>query len=437
MMKKLIAAMCVLSLSVGMLQAQKINEAALLAKVEKATATANDPKKGAKPAAWIALGDAAYEAGTAIAGSLYAGMDMATAGLFFDMAEAPTTTETIGGVEFTKVELAYVNLLFNGPVVAYWEVTNDAFDGMLDIAAEAYAKAYTMAPDSKTNVEKATLGMTQVIDAYRQQAGNLYAAQNMALAAADFAKAYEASLVKPSAKIDTLSAYNAGLLATFNQDFVQGEIYMNKALEMGFEQSGDTYYYLFHSLYGQKKLDEAKAALLEAVAKYSTNTKILESLMGLYAETGDDPAAIIPAVDAAIAKDPTNPELYAGLGRVYDKMGDVEKSLEAFTKAVELAPQDFGMNFNMGLMILKKADAEAVALREKPITSQSEFNADLAKVNATYSEALPYLETAYTVNPTDAATIELLKNVYFRLRDESTSMMDNYNKYNELFKSLQ
>ena len=34
-------------------------------------------------------------------------------------------------------------------------------------------------------------------------------------------------------------------------------------------------------------------------------------------------------------------------------------------------------------------------------------------------------------------TVELLKSLYFRLRDESPEMMDNFNKYNELFKSMQ
>ena len=104
---------------------------------------------------------------------------------------------------------------------------------------------------------------------------------------------------------------------------------------------------------------------------------------------------------------------------------------------LSLAPEDFGTNFNIGLMLIKQGDAANNILKDKPFTSKKAFDEDLAKVNNMYSKALAPLEKAHSLNPKDVSTVELLKNLYFRLRDESPANMDNYKKYNELLQSMQ
>jgi len=73
----------------------------------------------------------------------------------------------------------------------------------------------------------------------------------------------------------------------------------------------------------------------------------------------------------------------------------------------------------------------------KSFTSREERDAEMAKLNEAYAKALAPLEKAHSINPEEPITVELLKSLYFRLRDESPEMMDNFNKYNELFKSMQ
>lgn len=70
-----------------------------------------------------------------------------------------------------------------------------------------------------------------------------------------------------------------------------------------------------------------------------------------------------------------------GLGRVYDKLGQADKSIEAFNHALSLAPEDFGTNFNIGLMLIKQGDAANNILKDKPFTKQEGFRRRLAKVN--------------------------------------------------------
>ncbi len=141
-------------------------------------------------------------------------------------------------------------------------------------------------------------------------------------------------------------------------------------------------------------------------------------------------------VRKAIESDPENPELYAGLGRVYDKLGQIDNSIEAFKTANNLLPDDFNTNFNLGFMILKKADAMADEFAKMPFTSKEASDAELEKVLSIFRESLPVLEKAHAAKPEDAVAVELLKNVYFRLRDESPEMLANYNKYKDLFDTM-
>ncbi|MDO4758401.1 MAG: hypothetical protein Q4A18_03970, partial [Rikenellaceae bacterium] len=76
-----------------------------------------------------------------------------------------------------------------------------------------------------------------------------------------------------------------------------------------------------------------------------------------------------------------------------------------------------------------KGDAANQVLNEKSYTSQAAYDADLASVNAIYMEAIPAFEKALSIKANDVDTLESLKALCFRLRDEA-GMMEKYNQYN-------
>lgn len=418
----------------GFAQAQKVNEVALTKKIEKLEADSKDAKKNGKSALWLNLGKTYYEAGVSILSQVYRGMDEVYAVLTFGSAEE--TTKTVEGKEYKVSSYPYVDLYFDNGLLAFWEITKPVFEGDLDKSAEAYLKAVELDKSSGT-MEKAKEGIQAVVNAYKQIADNEYARRQFKPASIYFAKAYDLASGSVLNKIDTLAGYNAGLLATVVMDYPMGEKYLNEAASHDYTMDGDVYYYLSICYNGENKTEEAKTVLQDALAKYPKNTKIIEGLLNVYANTGEDPTSIIPLVESAIAADPTNAELYAGLGRVNEKLGKLPEAIEAFQKAAELLPDDFSTNFNLGLTMIKYADEQAKILNEKRFTSQDAYNAELAKVYEAYGKSIAPLEKAHSINPEDIASVELLKNVCFRLRDESPSMMENYNKYNELFKSME
>jgi hypothetical protein len=60
----------------------------------------------------------------------------------------------------------------------------------------------------------------------------------------------------------------------------------------------------------------------------------------------------------------------------------------------------------------------------------------MEKANAEFKNSMPYMEQAYKVNPNSKESIEALKNIYFRFRNESQEMMDKYNEFNEKSKQM-
>ena len=80
----------------------------------------------------------------------------------------------------------------------------------------------------------------------------------------------------------------------------------------------------------------------------------------------------------------------------------------------------------------EKANAEVEKLNSTPNMSYQLYEEENAKINLIFAEAIPWLEKAYAINPTDGATLEYLNMLCFRLRDLD-GMMDKYNKYHELY----
>lgn len=432
-MKRLILLTALLLAGAANIRAEiKVDEAGIRKKLEKLQADSKDPKKGAKPAVWIDLGKAYHEAATAPTTGVYSGMDDVTANLMLGKPQS-TSQEVIGGREFQKRTYPTLETYVSDGQVVFWMPTLVIQENALGLAADSYRKAYELDKGTATKVKA---GLRDVANAFRENAGNYYSAQRYAEAGAAFAAAYDLLNEAPINEVDTVTCFNAGYTFTLGGNFEEGLKYLKKAIDYGYESKGDAYYFLFHCYYGLKDVPMAKATLLEGIKRYPTNNNIMDGLIGLYAETGENPQDIIPYVQEALRNDPNNSDLYAGMGFIYNKMGDVDAAVESFHKAVELAPDNYGNNFNLALMYIRKGEKIAEDARAKTITSQEEMDKILAVQNDAYRNALAPLEKAHALQPDDIVVVEYLKTIYFRLRDEP-GFMEKYTKYNELFKSMQ
>lgn len=243
--------------------------------------------------------------------------------------------------------------------------------------------------------------------------------------------------------------YYAGYLRTFDganhpESFALGSEYLNMALDRGYtDEEGNIYYYLFHSYYGQKDNDpafvtRAKDALLTGIEKFPKNERILEGLMQLYTSEPNvgDPADLVAMIESAIAENPENIDLWFSRGRTFFALKNYDESIASFAKVVELQPEMFEGYYFLGYMYTVKGDAMNDAIGKNTYNSQSAYDADQKAVTEVYLAAVPYFEKAHQLKPDHFETIQLLKQLCFRLRDEE-GIMDKYNTYNTLFQQAQ
>ena len=442
-MKRMIwVALAAVLLAAPVAQAQKVNKSAIVAKLEKSDADVADAKKSAKAATWLNRGKAYYEAATAPTKDVFVGME----GMMLKLtAGEPKTVEaaTLAGREYEAWAYPYFTAYLQGGKVVTWSQKKSIVANAIPTAIEAYNKAYELDAKQAAKVKE---GLQQISD-FCSQAGNTGIDAGRYTDAADaYMLAYKAQESPAYGNADPQLVYYAGYLYTMDgpqnpASFVKGAEYLNQALALGYaDEEGSIYYYLFHCYYGQKETDKAfvmkaKDALLAGIEKFPKNERILEGLMQLYtAEEGvGDPADLVAMIDKSLAENPENAELWFGRGRVFYALKNYDESISSFKKVVELQPEVFEGNYYLGVFYTLKGDALNKEVNERPYSSQAAYDADLKAVNEVYMAAVPCFEKANEIKPNDPDTLEFLKSLCFRLRDEA-GMMDKYNTYNALYK---
>ncbi|MDE6046318.1 MAG: tetratricopeptide repeat protein [Alistipes sp.] len=444
MKKTICLAFAALLLAVPAANAQKVNEAAFRSKIEKSNADIADAKKNGKASTWINRGKLFYETAAEPTKNLFVNMDAAMLKLNGAVGE-PTAVEpaVVSGQACEAWVYPYFTAYVADGKVITWKQTKWIDPEAPVKAVAAYNHAYELDPKS---AEKVKAGLKQVSD-YCSLLGNVGLNLGTYAEAADaYVMAFDAQSSPAYGTPDPVLLYYAGYLRTVDgpqnpASFVQGADYLGKALDLGYvDEEGAIYYYLFHSLYGQKAENpeavlRAKDALLTGIEKFPKNERILEGLMQLYtSEQGvGDPSDLISLIDNAIAENPENVDLWFGRGRTFYALKNYDESIASFEKIVELQPELFDGYYYLGIFYTIKGDALNQELNARQYSSQSAYDADLKDVNAVYLAAVPYFEKAHELKPEDVDTLEFLKQLCFRLRDEE-GIMEKYNHYNTLYK---
>lgn len=410
-----------------------VDKEGLLKKIERTDEDIANPKKNTKATTWIHRGDVFTEAGAAVSKNIFKNIEEAA---LKDANGNPmeVTTERIGQDEYAVYIYPDVKVYLNADgKVMFWVPLTTVEQGAFDKAYDAYAKAYEVDNKSASRVKE---GILNLANEYKKVGDNLFSQRQFEQTADNFAKAFDIQMHPAVNQVDTAILYNAGLFYTFANDFTKAEQYLEKALSYGFEADGDVYFYLYHAYYGQNKSDKAMDILQRGIRKYPANASIIEGLVTLYSNTeGVDPSEIVPMVLKAIDEEPNNYLLWSGLGGVYDKLGQFDKAIEAYQKSVDIAPDDFVNNYRLGYAYVVHGDEMNKKLNDGSITNSKDYNAGLEAVNNEFEKALPWLEKAHQIRPNHVATVTLLKNITFRLR-ERPGIQEKNDHYKKLLEQM-
>ena len=416
--------------------AQKVNADALKAKVAKADTDAANAKKNVKSATWLTRGQAYLATVDAPEASLYIGMPVQM--LEVSMGKAISSQDVKKGYgQFTEMVYPYVNVYVDpaSATVASWQVTKPVVENGAAVAVESFKKAKELDPKA---VVKANEGLTKLKDHYLQEADNMYKLGEYKAAAAGYSVAEE--LLNDLGTPDQSLAFNIGYCYVLDGDFDAALPFLEKSKANNYEADGTLYYLLFHCYFKSNTGDmvKSKETLLEGVSKYPQNNNLIESMTMFYSREGstEDPEEVFGLIKAAIDADPTNADLWAGLGNVYLKSERWDDAIATYSKVVELQPDSYINYLRLGYVHCLKADAAQNELTKQTFTSYEESSKAQAAVDEIYAASIPALEKAHELQPNELTPVELLKSVYYRFSYDDESMKAKFDKFNALYKEM-
>ena len=194
-------------------------------------------------------------------------------------------------------------------------------------------------------------------------------------------------------------------------------------------------------LYKQKGDDAGyKASIEKARVAYPNEYSFILDELNLALKEGKIDEAI-KNLNLAIEKDPKNAELHLVLAQTYQKMAWakpkpanfdelLKKSETEYQSAVDVKPDYFTGFYNYGVFynnlgILINDDAQK-------LTKMQDIQAEEKKANAVFLKAIPLLEKAMELNPTDKDTMKALKQLYAKTNQTDT---EKYKKIVDLLKN--
>ncbi|MEZ5000217.1 MAG: tetratricopeptide repeat protein [Bacteroidales bacterium] len=329
-----------------------------------------------------------------------------------DRAEVNEKTKDWGRTYYAKARLAQ----------ASYESTDakmkKLFTDPLLVAYENYLKAIKL--DDKGSIEKlVTLQVGQLGNDFLVWAGEEFDAENYDKSLAAFE-----TLIDLQQKdfyistLDTVLLFNAGIVSINAKQYDKAINYFNRCIEMGHGEAAP-YEYLNSIYITLGDNENAERVLVEAFEKYPEAQNVLLSLIQFYLVNEMDQEAF-SYIQKAMAADPGNYRLFWAEGVLYMKQDKLEEATVALGKSIEIEPDFFDTQYNMGVCYYNMG----VNMFDKAneIMDNAKYNAAVEEAKKVFAKAIPYMERALELKDDDLDTMKSLKELYYRLQ-----MTDKYN----------
>ena len=230
--------------------------------------------------------------------------------------------------------------------------------------------------------------------------------------------------------VDTVIIFNAGLAAYNAEQYDKSIEYYKKAAQ--YKYNGAKTYSLISSSYKQKgDTLNALNTLKDGLKEYPSNGALLVEVINIYLDASQVDEAM-KYLDIAISQDPKNASYYFAQGTLYDKLQKVEEASNSYMKAIEYKEDYFDAYYNLGALYYNKGVKQVDVANAVPSNQPEKYEEEKDKADVEFKKAIPYMEKAHDINPTDKFTLESLKTLYYRLK-----MLDKHAEILEKMKSIQ
>ena len=174
--------------------------------------------------------------------------------------------------------------------------------------------------------------------------------------------------------------------------------------------------------------EKALQAMAVARAEAPKDLNLLLTEANVYYSMGNT-VKFKELLEVAIQKDPNNSELQYNLGVISAETDDLESSKKYYQRAIELKPDYTNAYINLAALILGQEESVLEEMNKLGSSAADDRKYDelKAKRNQLYLDAIPYLESAFGIDPSNYQAAKTLANIY--------SAVGNTDKYKE-FKAL-
>ncbi|WP_026449926.1 tetratricopeptide repeat protein [Aequorivita capsosiphonis] len=174
-------------------------------------------------------------------------------------------------------------------------------------------------------------------------------------------------------------------------------------------------------IYIEKDDDEKAVSLMkEARAENPNDVYLMRADADMSYKMGDV-ARYNKLMSEIVASDPENPEIYFNLGVGSADIGDKEKAIEYYKKALELRPDYNGALINLAVLKLSGENelVEKMNSLGSSAADNKKYDALKQERKDLYMETIPYLEKAHKLDPNNVEVIRTLMNMYGQVGDDS------------------
>jgi len=245
---------------------------------------------------------------------------------------------------------------------------------------------------------------------------------------------------------DTTATYYTGLAAANaaqkNPAFIDPAIAnFTKLTNTNFSKRESLYNDISNFYMEKKDTAAAIKTMTQASEKFPNNAAIGKKVIEMNLVAGKQ-NEVLSKIESTIAKDPKNKTLYYYAGITYTQVADAaaaklktakdaatiasltktrddnyKAAEDKYHKALEIDPDYFEGNLNLGYILINPAIDLYNAANKLPANQQKQYDAAIAKSNALFDTAKPYLQKAVDLKPNSIDALTNLRTYYLGKKD--------------------
>jgi len=172
-------------------------------------------------------------------------------------------------------------------------------------------------------------------------------------------------------------------------------------------------------IYIEKGEDEkAIAAIEDAKAENPNDVSLMQAEADMYYRM-DDMAKYREIMEKIVEQNPDDAVLYYNLGVSAAQMGENDRAVDYYKRAIELDPSMHNARINMAFVILSKEQPIVEEMNSLGMSKadQKKYEELAEERQQLYRDALPHLEKVMENDPTNIEAARTMMNIYYQLNE--------------------